>query len=158
MINFILGVGVTIISLLIIGIILLPKSGKYFFVKDISKLNFEETNRLIKENIKKSKEWVLRSEKDYNEIYKQTGKGVLPFRLREYKIGNPDHSFMVNSAFPAVSTFMPAAIAVVEYKNGEVIIYRKNTRLMGYCFSGIIRKIMVKEVPDGLDKILEGII
>ncbi len=158
MINFILGVGVTIIFLLTIGVVLLPKSGKYFFVKNISKLDFEKTNKVIKENIKLSKDWILRSEKDYNETYRQIGKGDLPFLLREYKIGNPDHSSRVNAAFPAVSTFMPAAIAVVEYENGEVVIYRKNTRLMGYCFSGVIREIMAKEVPKGLDKILEGII
>ena len=154
MMNFILGAGVTIIFLLITGVIVLPKSGKYFFVKNISKLDFEETNKVLKENIKLSKDWILRTEKDYNEAYRQTGKGDLPFRLREYKIGNPDHSSRVNSAFPAVSTFMPAAVAIVEYKNGEVILYRKNTRLMGYCFSGTIKEIMAKDVPKGLDKVL----
>jgi len=158
MVNFILGVGTAVVFLLTIGVILLPKSGKYFFVKNISKLDFEETSKVIKENIKISKEWILRGEKDYNETYKQAGKDSLPFRLREYKIGNPDHSCRVNLAFPAVSTFMPAAIAVVEYEKGEVVIYRKNTRLMGSCFSGVIKKVMVKEVPVGLDKILEGVI
>lgn len=158
MINFILGVGVTVIFLLTIGVVLLPKLGEHFFVKNISKLDFEETNRVIKENIKLSKDWILRSEKDYNETYRQIGKGDLPFRLREYKIGNPDHSSRVNLAFPAISTFMPAAIAVVEYENRKVVIYRKNTRLMGYCFSGVIREIMTKEVPKGLDKILDGVI
>jgi len=158
MVNLILGIGITVISLLTIGIISLPKLGKYFFVNNISKLDFEETNEVIKENIKISKEWILRSEKDYNETYKQIGKGNLPFRLREYKIGNPDHSYRVNLAFPAISTFMPAAIAVVEYENGEVVVYRKNTRLMGSFFSGVIKEIMTKEVPKGLDKILEGVI
>jgi len=158
MINFILGVCATIICLLAFGVVLLPKSGKYFFTKNISKLDFEKTNNVIKENIKLSKDWILRSEKDYNDTYRQLGKGELPFRLREYKIGNPNHSSIVNLAFPAVSTFMPAAIAVVKYKNGEVVIYRKNTRLMGYCFSGVIRKVMSNEVPKGLDKILDGVI
>jgi len=158
MVNFILGVGAAVVSLLTIGIISLPKLGKYFFVKNISKLDFEETDKVIKENIKISEEWILRGEKDYNETYKQIGKGNLPFRLREYKIGNPDHSSRVNLAFPAISTFMPAAIAVVEYETGEVVVYRKNTRLMGSCFSGVIKEIMVKEVPKGLDKILDGVI
>jgi len=156
-INFILGAGAAVVSLLTIGVISLPKLGKYFFVKNISKSDFEETNKVIKENIEISKEWVLRSEKDYNETYKQLGKGNLPFRLREYKIGNPDHSSRVNLAFPAVSTFMPAAIAVVEYENGQVVVYRKNTRLMGSCFSGVTKEIMTNEVPKGLDKILEGV-
>ncbi len=158
MVNFILGAGIAVIFLLAIGVILLPKLGRYFFVKDISKLDFEETNKVIKENIEISKEWILRSEKDYNETYKQIGKGSLPFRLREYKIGNPNHSSRVNLAFPAVSTFMPAAIAVVEYKNGQVVIYRKNTRLIGYFFHGVIKEIMTKEVPKGLDEVLEGVI
>lgn len=158
MIIFILGMGTAVVSLLTIGVILLPKSGKFFFVKNISKLDFEETNKVIKENVQISKEWILRSEKDYNETYEQIGKDDLPFRLREYKIGNPDHSSRVNLAFPAISTFMPAAIAVVEYENGQVVIYRKNTRLMGSCFSGVIKKIMTKEVPKGLDKILEEVI
>jgi len=126
MINFILGVVTVVVSLLIIGVISLPKLGKYFFVKNISTLDFEETNKVIKENIQISKEWILRSER-------------------------------VNLAFPAVSTFMPAAIAVVEYENGEVVIYRKNTRLMGSCFSGVTKEIMTNEVPKGLDKILEGV-
>jgi len=158
MVNFILGAGIAVIFLLAIGVISLPKLGRYFFVKDISKLDFEETNKVIKENIEISKEWILRSEKDFNAAYKQIGKGSLPFRLREYKIGNPDHSSRVNLAFPAISTFMPAAIAVVEYENGQVVIYRKNTRLMGSFFSGVIKEIMTKEVPKGLDKILEGVI
>jgi len=158
MVSFILGIGTVVVSLLIMGIILLPKSGRYFFVKNISKLGFEEANKVIKENIEMSKDWVLRSEKDFNETYQQTDKGNLPFRLREYKVGNPDHSFRVNLAFPAISTFMPAAIAVVEYKNREVVIYRKNTSLMGLFFSGTVKEIMTKEVPKGLDKILEGVI
>ena len=158
MVNFILGAGTAIIFLLAICVTSLPKLGKYFFVRNISKLDFEQTNKAIKENIQMSREWVLRGEKDYNETYKQIGKGNLPFRLREYKIGNPDHSSKVNLAFPAVSTFMPAAIAVVEYENGEVVIYRKNTRLMGLCFSGVIKEIMTKEVPKGLDKVLEGVL
>jgi len=158
MVNFILGAGAAVVFLLTIGVISLPKLGKYFFVKNISKLDFEETNRVIKENIKISKEWILRSEKDYNETYKKAGKGDLPFRLLEYKIGNPDHSSRVNLAFPALSTFMPAAIAAVEYEDGQVVIYRKNTYLMGFCFSGVIKEIMTKEVPKGLDKILEGVI
>jgi len=131
---------------------------KIFFTKDISRLDFEETNKVIKENIERSKEWILRSDKDFNETYKQAGKGDLPFRLREYKIGNPDHSSRVSLAFPSLSTFMPAAIAVVEYKDGQVTIYRKNTRLMGYCFTGVVKEIMTKEVPKGLDEILEGVI
>jgi len=158
MLNFILGAGTAVVFLLTIGVISLSKLGKYFFVKDISKLDFEETSKVIKKNIEISKKWILRSEKDYNETYKQIGKGDLPFRLREYKIGNPDHSSRVNLAFPAISTFMPAAIAVVEYENGQVVIYRKNTRLMGSFFSGVIKEIMAKEVPKGLDKILEGVI
>jgi len=158
MVNFILGAATVVILLLTIVVFSLPKLGKYFFVKNISKLDFEETNNAIKENIKISKEWILRSEKDYNETYKQIGKGDLPFRLREYKIGNPDHSSRVNLAFPAVSTFMPAAIAIVEYENGQVVVYRKNTYLMGFCFSGVIKEIMTKEVPKDLDKILEGVI
>jgi len=158
MVNFTLGLGIAVIFLLTISVISLPKLGKYFFVKNHSKLDFEETNKVIKENIKMSEEWILRGEKDFNEAYKQAGKDNLPFRLREYKIGNPNHSFRVNSAFPAVATFMPAAIAVVEYENGRVVIYRKNTRLMGYCFSGVIKKIMTKEVPKDIYKILEGVI
>ena len=158
MVGFVLAIGVAVISLLIIGVILLPSSGQYCFTKDISRLDFEETNKIIKESIERSKEWVLRSDKDFNETYKQAGKGDLPFRLREYKIGNPDHSSRVNLAFPALSTFMPAAIAVVEYKDGEVAIYRKNTRLMGCCFTGVVKEIMTREVPKGLDEILEGVI
>lgn len=158
MANFISGAGTAVIFLLAIGVIALPKLGKYFFVKNISKLDFEEVNRVIKENIEISKGWILRSEKDFNETYKRIGKDNLPFRLREYKIGNPDHSSRVNFAFPAISTFMPAAIAVVEYENGQVVIYRKNTCLMGSFFSGVIKEIMTKEVPKGLNKILEGVI
>jgi len=157
-ISFILGLGSAVTFLLIIGVVSLPKLGKYFFVKNNSKLDYEGTNKVIKKNIGMSKEWILRGEKDFNEAYKQAGNGNLPFRLREYKIGNPNHSFRVNSAFPAVTTFMPAAIAVVEYENGQVVIYRKNTRLMGYCFSGVIKKIMTKEVPRDLGKILKGVI
>jgi len=77
-VNFILGLGTLVIFLLTIVVISLPKLGKYFFVKDISKLDFEETNNAIKENIKISKEWILRSEKDYNETYKQIGTSVSP--------------------------------------------------------------------------------
>ncbi len=158
MTNFILGAGAAIVALLIIGIKLSSKLGKYFFVENISKLDFEESKKIIKKNIEKSDKWVLRGEKDFNDAYAQIGQGNLEFRLCEYKVGNQDHSFRVNAVFPALSVFMPASIAVVEYEEGRVIIYRKNTRLMGCFFSGVIREIMTKEVPKGLEEILEGVI
>ena len=77
MINFILGAGAVVVLLLIIGVNLSSKLGKYFFVENISKLNFEDSKRIIKENIEKSEEWVLRSEKDFNDVYTQEGQGNL---------------------------------------------------------------------------------
>jgi hypothetical protein len=53
---------------------------------------------------------------------------------------------------------MPAAVAVVEYKDNDVRIYRKNTKLMAHMFTGDIKKIMQHEVPKELDMILDGVI
>ncbi|MEA3307407.1 MAG: hypothetical protein U9Q34_06445, partial [Elusimicrobiota bacterium] len=86
------------------------KIGKLFFVKKESKLDFENTIKKIRANINSSSDWTLQSEKDFAQNYDKSNK-KLPFRLYEYKIGNPEHSFRVNSIFPAVATFMPASIA-----------------------------------------------
>jgi hypothetical protein len=53
---------------------------------------------------------------------------------------------------------MPASIAVVGHKDGRVLIYRKNTSLMGNMFTGVVKDVMRDEVMPGLDKILDGII
>jgi len=156
--NFILGAGFAIVVLVIAGIGAAPSLGTCFFVENVSRLSFEETKRVIKENVEKSDGWMIRGEKDFNAAYHRAGNGDLDFRLYEYKIANPAYSFQVNSAFPAVSVFMPASIAVVEYDDGRVVVYRKNTRLMGMFFSGVVKEIMAKKVPGDLDLILQGVI
>jgi uncharacterized protein (DUF302 family) len=147
-----------IILLLVVGGLCMPMLGKLFFVEDQSVLSFDETVAKIRAAAEADAHWVIKQEKDFNKTYQKTGKGELPFRLTEFKLGNPDHSYRVNSAFPAVSTFMPAAIAVVEYAPDDVRIYRKNTGLMGCMFTGEVKKVMRNEVPQELDRILAGII
>ena len=53
---------------------------------------------------------------------------------------------------------MPVAVAVVEYTPEKVLIYRKNTGLMGKMFNEPMRTIMGVEVPQQLDELLKGII
>ncbi len=143
----------------IAGLVMRPRLGKFFFVKSKSHLSFEDTLETIRRNVDSNKRgWFIAQSKDYNRTYEKKGKGELPFRLHEFKIGNPNHSFLVNRAFPAVSTFMPAAIAVVEYRDGKVVIYRKNTALMGKFFRGVIRKVMCEDVPLHLNEILTGVV
>lgn len=156
--NFILGIGFAVVVLFLFGIGAGSTLGKYFFVENLSRLSFDETKTVIRENIAKTDGWVIRGEKDFNAAYQRAGQGDLAVRLYEYKIGNPSYSFRVNSAFPAVSVFMPAAIAVVEYADGRVVVYRKNTRLMGMFFSGVVKDIMTQKVPHDLDVILQGVI
>ena len=47
---------------------------------------------------------------------------------------------------------------MVGRKDGSVDIYRKNTGMMGFFFSGVVKEVMGKEVSIGLDEILEGAI
>jgi len=140
------------------GIILMPQMGKYFFVEDVSLLSFDATVSKVRENCSANKEWHLLQEKDYNKAYHKRGAGDLDFRLVEFKLGNPDHSYRINCENPAVCTFMPASIAIVGYKNGKVIIYRKNTSLMGRMYTGVVRDIMRDDVMPELDEILNGVI
>ncbi len=156
--KYLLGFISGIIVVLFAGAALMPQMGKLFFVENKSQLSFDETVTKIRENCNADKEWHLLQEKDYNKAYKKRGKGDLKFRLVEFKLGNPDHSYCVNCENPAVCTFMPASIAVVGYKDGKVVIYRKNTSLMGRMFTGAVKDVMRDEVMPGLDKILNGII
>ena len=136
----------------------MPQMGRLFFVKDKSLLAFDETVAKLRENCKADKEWHLLQEKDYNKSYQKAGKEEMDFRLVEFKLGNPKQSYSVNCENPAVCTFMPAAIAVTGYKDGSVLIYRKNTTLMGNMFNGVVKRVMRDQVMIGLDKILDGII
>jgi len=154
---FVLGFITALAAIGIIGLIAMPKMGKLFFVKDISRLDFEETLAVIRKNVADNDHgWFITMEKDYNKTYAEKKKGELPFRLVEFKIGNSNHSYRVNRAFPAVATFMPAAIAVVGEDDGKVAVYRKNTGLMGKFFGGVIRKVMCEEVPVQMNEILKG--
>ncbi|MEA1929030.1 MAG: hypothetical protein U9N73_12560 [Candidatus Auribacterota bacterium] len=156
---FIIGFISCLVVIGIIGIIMMPRFGKFFFVKDVSSLNFEDTLEAIRKNNEKNdKGWFITTEKDYNLTYQKKGKGELPFRLVEFKIGNANHSYPTNKAFPALATFMPSALAVVEYPDGNVVIYRKNTGLLGRFFSGVVRKVMTQEVPTDMEEILKGAI
>lgn len=157
--SFMFGFIAAIVIIAVIGAIFMSRMGKFFFLRNKSRLNFEDTLQTIRKNIEDNKRgWFTENEKDFNLAYQKKQKGELPFRLTVFKIGNSDHSYRVNSAFPAVATFMPAAIAVVGRKDGSVDIYRKNTGMMGFFFSGVVKEVMSKEVPIGLDEILEGAI
>lgn len=158
MIVFITGLICGIVFSMAALVIFMPQMGRFFFVANRSRLSFTETVNQIRERCEQDNNWIIRGEKDYNQTYLKSNKGELPHRLVEFKLGNPDHSFRVNYAFPEVCTFMPAAIAIVEYEPGKVIIYRKNTGLMGRMFKEPVRSIMGTEVPEQLDKILDGII
>jgi uncharacterized protein (DUF302 family) len=147
-----------IVILLALIAALMPRMGRLFFVADRSRLPFEETVDRIRERCEASDEWIIQDEKDYNAAYLNRGQGKLPHRLVEFKLGNPDHSYRVNHAAPEVSTFMPAAIAVVELTPDKVVIYRKNTALMGRMFPEPMRSIMGAEVPTQLDALLNEII
>ncbi|MBL7188307.1 MAG: DUF302 domain-containing protein [Phycisphaerae bacterium] len=147
-----------IMILMAAGIFLMPRMGRFFFVSDRSRLPFDETIEYIRERCKQDSDWIIRGEKDFNKAYQQNGQGKLPHRLFEFKIGNPKHSFRVKHNTPAVCTFMPASIAVVEYEPNKVIVYRKNTSLMGHMFTGSVREIMSKEVPQQLDEMLKDIV
>ena len=158
MIVFIMGLICGIVFSMAVLLILMPQMGRFFFVADRSRLSFAETVNQIRERCEQDDNWEIQEEKDYNQAYLKRDKGELPHRLVEFKLGNPDHSFRVNHAFPEVATFMPAAIAIVESEPNKVIIYRKNTGLMGRMFKEPVRSIMSTEVPEQLDKILDGII
>lgn len=148
--------GIAIIA--VAGIIFMPQMGKLFFVENTSLLTFDSTITKLRENCSANKEWHLLQEKDYNKAYHKRGEGNLDFRLIEFKLGNPDHSYLVNNENPAVCTFMPASIAVVGHEDGRVLIYRKNTSLMGNMFTGTVRDVMRNKVTVSLDQILDGII
>lgn len=155
---FILG---AVSVLLILGAafwLLMPKFGTLFFVNNRSRWSFEETVKRIADACKERDDWVIQGEKDFNESYRKNGHQELPHRIYEFKLGNPFHSRAVNEAFPAVCTFMPASIAVVEFEPDHVVIYRKNTALMGRMFQNPVRKIMNIEVPQQLDELLRDVI
>ena len=157
--SFIFGFITAIVIIAVIGAIFMNQMGRFFFLRNKSRLNFEDTLKIIRENIEKNKRgWFTEGDKDFNLAYQKKQKGELPFRLNVFKIGNSNLSYRVNSAFPAVSTFMPAAIAVVGRKDGSVDIYRKNTGMMGFFFSGVVKEVMGKEVSIGLNEILKGAI
>jgi len=156
--KFLLGTVCGATFVLLVGTLLMPQFGKLFFVGDHSLLSYEQTIFKVREQCNANPHWHITQDKDYNKAYAKRGLGELPFRLTEIKLGNPDHSFRVNKEFPAVCTFMPASIAIVEYESGEVWIYRKNTGLMGRMFSGSVKQVMQYEVPQELDQILNGII
>jgi uncharacterized protein (DUF302 family) len=157
--RFLIGMLTGIVLLPLIGAMSMPQMGRLFFVADQSRLSFEDTVAEVRKQCETNKNgWYVIQEKDYNAAYKKRNEGGLPFRLVEFKLGNPDHSYRVNKQFPAICTFMPAAIAVVEYEPGHVVVYRKNTGLMGRMFTGAVKDVMQTKVPVELDAILTGII
>ncbi len=156
--KFLSGILCGAILVLLAGTILMPQFGKLFFVEDSSRFSYEETISKVRKQCDADLGWHIIQVKDFNKAYLKKGMGELPFRLTEFKVGNPDHSYRVNKEFPAVSTFMPAAIAIVEYEPGDVRIYRKNTGLMGRMFTGSVKQVMQYEVPQELDRILSDII
>ena len=156
--RFLTGMASGIILMVLLGLLCAPKIGSLFFIEDHSTCPFDETVEKVRTAAMADSHWLITQEKNYNQAYHKREEGELPFRLTEFKLGNPNHSYRVNSANPAVSTFMPAAIAIVEYAPDDVRIYRKNTGLMGCMFSGVIKQVMRDEVPRDLDKILTGII
>ena len=153
-----IGIVCGMLIVMIAMVLFMPLMGKLFFLADRSRLSFEDTVNKIRNRCEEDEHWVIQGEKDYNQAYLNNKRGELPHRLVEFKLGNPDHSFQVNETFPEVCTFMPAAIAVVEYEPNKVIIYRKNTGLMGRMFKEPVRSIMSSEVPQQLNAILDGII
>jgi len=157
--DFIFGFIAALVIIAVIGAIFMNRMGRFFFLRNKSRLNFENTLQEIRENIDANKRgWFTESEKDFNLAYQKKQKGELAFQLTVFKIGNSGHSYRVNSAFPAVATFMPAAIAVVGRKEGRVDIYRKNTGMMGLFFSGVVKEVMGKDVTVGMNEILDGVI
>ncbi len=158
MMVFFLGVICGIVMVMVALALFMPHMGRFFFVADRSRLPFAETVNQIRERCEQSDHWIIQDEKDYNSAYLSNKQGELPHRLVEFKLGNPSHSFRVNETFPEVSTFMPAAIAIVEYAPEKVIVYRKNTGLMGRMFKEPVRSIMGVEVPEQLDAILDGLV
>ncbi len=150
-------------ALTVIGMIFMlwfvfkSKLGNLFFIKNESHYSFKETVKMIRQAIESQNQWTLVQDKDFNEAYKKNSNKDLPVKLHEFKLGNPVQSYKVNMQDPAVSVFMPASIAVVDKNNGRVEIIRKNTAFMGEMFPGEVGRIMRKEVPSGLDKLLCGI-
>lgn len=155
---FLLGIVCGLAIVVIALVLAMPRMGRMFFTADKSLVSFDEAVQRLREQCAQHKPWHITQEKNYDAAYADRGKEKLPFKLVEFKLGNPNHSYLVNKQFPAVSTLMPAAIAVVEYENGDVIIYRKNTGLMANMFTGDIKRIMKDEVPKELDAILHGVI
>ena len=155
---FLLGVGCGLVLVVLALVLMMPRMGRMFFTADKSLVPFDEAVQRIREQCEHHKPWHITQEKNYSTAYADRDKEQLPFKLVEFKLGNPNHSYLVNKQYPAVSTLMPAAIAVVEYENGDVVIYRKNTGLMANMFTRDIKRIMKDEVPKELDAILEGVI
>ncbi|MGM0381596.1 MAG: hypothetical protein ACQEP7_06380 [bacterium] len=155
---FIAGFLAGIVPVLLILYLTMPYFGKIFFTRNESKFPFSETVDKIRNSCQEDEEWDIKQEKNFNRAYEKSGFTPLPHKLVEFKVGNPNHSHAVNTASPEVSTFMPAAIAVVEEEDDEVAIYRKNTALLGKMFPDPMRRIMGEEVPEELDRILEGIV
>lgn len=133
------------------------KLGNLFFIKNESHYSFKETVKMIRQAIESQNQWTMLQDKDFNEAYQEKGKKNLPVYLHEFKLGNPEHSYRVNSQDASVSVFMPASVAVIGYGDGRVEIIRKNTAFMGEMFPGEVGRIMRKEVPSGLDNLLCGI-
>lgn len=156
--RFAIGVAVGWLTLAVLGWVLMPRMGPFFFVEDASRFPFEETVERVRAQASAHAPWHVLQEKDYNEAYRKRGVGELPFRLVEFKLGNPDHAHRVTVANPAVCTFMPASIAVVGWPDGRVSIYRKNTALMGRMFPGDVGRIMSREVPADLDAMLKDVV
>lgn len=155
--SFIQGFVSAIIAIIIIWFLLRKKIGKFFFTRDVSLYDFDITVDKIRKRVANFPEWKITEDKDYTKIFESRDNRKLSFRLHELKLGNPEHSFKVNSEMPEVCAFMPASIVVVQKPGEEVMIFRKNTALMGEMFPGVTGQIMRENVPNELDKMLRGI-
>jgi len=156
---FALGFLSSLVLVAVLAAALMPKMGTLFFTTDESRLDYEGTVEAVRKSIEENElNWVLTSEKDQAAAYLKKGLEGFPYRLHVFKLGNPRHSAEVNTAMPAVSTFMPAAVSICDKGDGKTLIYRKNTSFMGKFFTGPVRKVMGGEVEPHLNEILEGII
>ncbi len=120
-----------------------------------SPLSFEETVAAIEQGMNEQA-WSSPGKID---LQKSLAKHEidLPYRVRIIQLCKPEYARDVLKTDRYLSSMMPCAIAVYEDDEGNVMVAKMNTGLMGKIFGGNVAKIMGNKVAEDEHNILAAI-
>ncbi len=130
-----------IVGLLLMGLAVWFCMPALMLNKHKSKRGYDETLKILTENLQKKQDWHLVIMRDYQEI--TAAFGAIE-RVCSMSVCNSRYAskILTDDANRGVTAFMPLAIGIYENKKGEVLVSQLNVKLLGLMFGGTIASVM----------------